>query len=614
MFILRRSLWREILHCGAVCSLLAGTTPVANAAVPPPAETPAKVIVSGRTSTAVEIKIVKVGQQLPKTTAGKRIANTPNFEWYVSQHFALKSAMGEDFSREMLEISELALPHWIALTGLEPPDQDTTRMPIVYARNRKEVDAAVRTDLGSFWAGDGGGVTLWRNLTAYNYPSGTLSYHKRDLVIHENLHMLQGVVLRNMGTEGMTHSGAQHVYDKKKKQLTVFCFDRAPINNFAEQGVSALQKEFVPMQKAVETLWRSGGGHGVMYTQFFLTDPDRLMKWRIWRDEFYGGKVDKLGNAKVMENIFGPLDKLNTEWEKWVKQRRVTFHHMDWGWEQDGNAIWAYGFPWDKNYWSQMDILYAPNEKVEYDPLRMDYPAEPMPSIVGPVKRGVLEPSVGYVISQIGNCWGGFGLGVEGRSMCIVVLMRNQTLVIDGKQLGIARQEIPLTAEVKEAAKQEGNRFGVTIHIKQKELVATVRAGKPGAMKEMKGSAPINQTQRELLMTKTMSMVGKGGYPRITPFIDDARKPPPDLTKPAPANRWRFAGDKQLYQLYRIAYRLGGDAPASLVSLKKRMVHAMDKDSATQKAAIAAYDKEIAQVMLDVKAADPKFELPKERP
>ena len=236
--------FREIKLSNAACPLLAlfgaiGFAWSAKAEVPPPAETPAQIIVSGRTSTAVDIKIVKVGQEVPLTTAGKQMANTPNFEWYVSQHYALKSSMDEKFSREVLEISELALPHWMELTGLEPPDQETTRMPIVYARNRQEIDTAVRTDINSFWAGEGGGVTLWKNLTAYNYPSGTLMYHKRDLVIHENLHMLQGIATGNMGTEGMTYSGAQHVYDSQKKQLTVFCFDKAPINNFSDAGVTA---------------------------------------------------------------------------------------------------------------------------------------------------------------------------------------------------------------------------------------------------------------------------------------------------------------------------------------------------------------------------------------
>ena len=46
-----------------------------------------------------------------------------------------------------------------------------------------------------------------------------------------------------------------------------------------------------------------------------------------------------------MEDIFGPLDKLNVDWARWVKQTRNSFHFVDWGWEQEGNALSAYGFP-----------------------------------------------------------------------------------------------------------------------------------------------------------------------------------------------------------------------------------------------------------------------------
>ena len=53
---------------------------VVHAEVPPPAETPARVIVSGPTSTAVEIKVVKVGKEIPKTYAVAKIRNSPGFE------------------------------------------------------------------------------------------------------------------------------------------------------------------------------------------------------------------------------------------------------------------------------------------------------------------------------------------------------------------------------------------------------------------------------------------------------------------------------------------------------------------------------------------------------
>ena len=112
----------------------------------------------------------------------------------------------------------------------------------------------------------------------------------------------------------------------------------------------------------------------------------------------------------------------------------------------------------------------------------MDYPAEPRPPIVGPVKQGVAEPSVGYVFdfSRGLGCWGGFGLGVDGRSLCQVVLVEGRALVIDGNDWGIARSEFPLPPKLKDAAKADGLRYGVTIRIKKRKLEVTVRAGSRG--------------------------------------------------------------------------------------------------------------------------------------
>ena len=147
--------------------------------VPPPSATPAKIVVSGPTSTAIDIKIVKVDQQIPKTYAGKLIHNTPGFQFYVSQHYALKSSRDENYSRMMLEVAELAYPHWVALVGAEPPDPDT-RMYFVCASDGTQMIEAMKSDVGMGTAGGfGGGITIWNNHSAYNYPSGTLLYHQR---------------------------------------------------------------------------------------------------------------------------------------------------------------------------------------------------------------------------------------------------------------------------------------------------------------------------------------------------------------------------------------------------------------------------------------------------
>ena len=422
--------------------------------------------------------------------------------------------------------------------------------------------------------------------------------------------MLQGVSLKNsLTSEGYTYGGAQHVYDTAKKQLTVMVFDRAPINNFTDMGLARLRKEFIPLRVMTER--HTGDGEmGAVFTYFFWSDPDRYLKFCIWRDESFAGRLGGESNAEfknpaprhvaLMEDIFGSLDRLNQDWERWVKQQRATFHHVDWGWEQEGNTLKAYGYPSDPKYWSQMNIMYAPNEKAEYEPLRMDYPAEPMPQIVGPVKRGVAEPSVGYVADLTdGGGWVGYGLGVSNRSMCQVVMVDGK-LIVEGKGMPIPRREFVLPEDVKTAVKQNRNQYGVTIQIKARELAIAVRGGK-GAIKEMKVSVPLDAESRERIMTHNMALVAKDGRPKITPFFDDGRKPDPDLTQPAPANRWRFAGLDRLETLYKAAWRLKDETPGSLLKLKTEMLAAVDKDAATQARAVRAYEARIDDVARDVR-------------
>ncbi len=568
------------------------------AEVPPPSATPAEIIVNGTTSTAKDIVVVDVGQNVPDTYSAPDFRPTAGFKFYVSEHYALKTDMGDDWARHVLELSELALPHMIELTGLTPPDP-TKRMAIIYGQSRETMNRAMQSDIGTQWHGPGGGITLYNNYAAYNYPSGALTYHKRALLIHENLHLLQGVVTKHsMGGENTTYAFEQHVYNDDEKQLTVLVFDKAPINNWTDTGLAELQNAFVSISDFFRHRFGSGDGAQV-FLHFFLSDPDRWMRWRLVRDAMYNHEPI----LETAEKAFD-LDQLNDEWEAWLAKRRNTFRHVDWGWEQNGNVIWAYGFPWDGNYWSQMDLRHAPDEQVEYDPLRMDYPAEPMPPIVGPVERGVPEPSIGYVVSGVGGgCWGGFGLGVEGRSMCQVVLSNNQLLVIDGRSFGIARKEVALTPEVNAAAANDSGRYGVTIQIKRNELEVTVRAGTADGMKEMKTAVPIDAAQRERLLSKHMAMIGRHGYPRITPWIDDARRLPPDLTQPGPPNRWRFPALDQVYGLYKAEHRLGSATPQSLSQLRAQMVAAVDKAPDVQSRAIREYNNGLAAVIQDVQKA-----------
>ncbi|MCH5374650.1 MAG: hypothetical protein JJ992_11800 [Planctomycetes bacterium] len=594
--------------------------------MPAPSETPVEVIVSGRTSTLKQITIVEVGQEIPENHAGALIRNTPGFRWYVSRHYAMKTNLSDDEARYYLTVSELAYPHFAWVFGQEPPGMETMRMATVYAKSLADLQEAVKTDLGTHWAGSGGGVTLHKNRVSYNYPSGGLRYHRRDLVIHEHLHMFQMCLSDATRytpphfTEGITHALANHVYDRDKKQLTVMVLDKATTNNMLDKGLEELKKNFVTVQNFIDQDWNQNGYVGGVYTQFFWTDPDRLMKWRLWRDELLRLKVEgdrlKETDAQLMASIFGDLEELNTQWKTWCDRRHNSFHYADWGWEQSGDTLWSYGWPQSGKY-AQTDIRYAPQDAPEYDPLRMDWPLQPMSPLVGPVKRGTAEPTIGCLVEMSdpqyqGLGTAGIGLGVDGRELVAVLVQDAKELLIDGLDVELegftlsgAKKAFPFSDAFREAAKDCGYRVGLTIKIARDSLEITARTGRSGKVCTLEASVPLLPDQRNQLMTRPMAVLSSNGRHGLTPYIDDARRAEPVLTIAAHPGRWRFAGEEALYELYRAAWQLGDKTPASLTVLKDTLARAADKDPATQQAAMETYRTEIENVKKDISKHEP---------
>ncbi len=336
------------------------------------------------------------------------------------------------------------------------------------------------------------------------------------------------------------------------------------------------------------------------------------MKWRLWRDElFRAGNNPKSGqlDLDLMKELSGgTLERLDADWKDWVGARQTTFTHVDWGWEQWGDTLQSYGWPWDKKYFAQMDINLPPGKKLKPDPLRMDYPRSPRPPIVKTVQLGGDEPVFGCVVdfSQAESTPGkpdgfaGLGLGVDGRKLLRVVVQENKELVLDGKLLDLSSglKSAPFPDDLLEAAKKQ-HRVGLTIKIGRDAVVATVRAGIDDKIKETSLTYPVTGEERKLLLERHMAAISRDARHLITPFFEDD-PPDEDLNKPAPANRWRFAGDQEAYRLYRAAWRLGPKAPKSLTTLRDDMIAAMDKDAAKQKAALDAFRDRLANVVDDI--------------
>jgi hypothetical protein len=153
-------------------------------AIPTPAETPAKVIVNGRSSTAQSILVREIGDRIPPTFAGDRLKNTERFTWYVSQHYGLKTDFPAERAEHYLTLLELAYPHLVQMFGREPMGIDQKRMAIVYAKDKQTLAQALASD-GHSWDFRGGGITFEGCSATYQYPSGGLQYHLRYILLHE---------------------------------------------------------------------------------------------------------------------------------------------------------------------------------------------------------------------------------------------------------------------------------------------------------------------------------------------------------------------------------------------------------------------------------------------
>jgi len=590
---------------------------VAGDGVPPPSRLSAQVVVSGRTSTLKEVKTACVGDTVPRTYSSPRLRNTPGFSWYVSRHYALKTDYKPETAEFYLRLLELAYPHYVELFGAEPPGIHDTRMAVVYASSAAKWQEAMKSD-GVDWRGGGGGVTILGYSCAYVYPSGTLAYHQRHILLHECVHLFQmclkGTTFSTPAWyfEGIADSFSNHVYDPKRQQLTVNVLDKPTTGDFFDMGHAALRKTPMTFQEVND---KGGADRGVNFlmAHFLSDDPGRLQRLRIWRDEMFRlapqGKAVNEASSRLLQELLGPWRQINDDFRDWLRAHPNTFHYVEWGWEQEADTLWSYGFA-EGGRLSQTDVHLVPNQKPAYDPLRMDYPAGEMPPLVGPVERGVAEPAVGALIS-FARCPGrgvtGIGLGLapdeKNKCNCLkLLIVQGKELAMDGSDLGIEKKTVAFPDTLREAATASGHRFGLTARIAKAGLEVTLRAGAdPKKLAEFTASLPLNEAQRERLLSKPLTVLSRDGWHEVTPFFDDRRRPEPDLSVPAPPNRWRNPGDRALYALTKAAWRLGEHAPAPLTQLRDKMLAAASGDPTTQKQALADFDSQAVALVRAVR-------------
>ena len=544
------------MHLLAALAVLVAPPWLAAQDVPPPASTPVEMIVSGRTSTLGSITVESVGQNIPRTFSNDRLRNAPGFAWFVSRHYALQTDYNADRARHLLTLLELAYPHYVECFGREIPGIDTTRMAVIYGASTASLKSAMEAD-GINWDFGGGGIAYEGINAAYNYPSGTLQYHQRYIMLHECAHLYQICLNGTTMTtppwyyEGVADAVAHHVWENAPQRLTMAVVDKPTVNNWYDAGLAAYARE--PF-KAGDILRGTRGGRDVgflLYT-YFSSDPGRLIRFRIWRDELfrlnlYGKHQDD--SARLIEELFGSA-RLDEDFDAWLRAHRSSFHYVDWGWEQDGDTMMSYGYPQTGAY-SQTDLLFAPGDTPRHEPLVMDYPLHPRSALVGPVERGVPEPTVGCLVGLAetpDSGVAGMALGVEGRSFVKVLVAERKRLLVDGTDLDAGQVSADFTGAFRDASAKT-LQIGLTVRIAKDALEVSARTGEGDSVQTTTLSLPLTAPQRERVISRPMAVLSRDGRHWVTPYIDDARRPEPDLSIAAPPNRWRFAMMNELYAL-----------------------------------------------------------------
>ncbi|MHC4501952.1 MAG: hypothetical protein ACYTFI_01495 [Planctomycetota bacterium] len=610
---------------------------VSQAAVPPPSATPAKIIVNGRTSTAVDIKIMNVGQQLPKTFSAPKVKSIRGYDWYVSQHFALRSEVSDKESRDYLTISELAYPHCVWMFGGAPAGSDSTRIALSFSKSLDRLKKASDIDVGGVgWRGGGGGVTLHGNWVSYNYPGGGLRAHKRGLVMHENLHAFQMALMRRaLGRtpvwffEGITHAIEQHVYDPVKKQLTVMVLDRVAGNNYTDSGLADLRKDFVE----AEQFWLGKEGMGYqpdiyqLWMQFLWSDIDRQMRHRVWLKECIArdpGVSREAFSSKIMPELFN-VDRLNNDWRAWIAERQNSFHWVDWGFEQEADKLVSYGWPnWGRYAQKNVNLLLKDRPETD-DPFVMDWPVyAERPATIGEVKRGVAEPAVGCEIDfsrtfkrHGGRGLAGLGFGVGGTGkrkngksnvdqehfdivLAHVGRKDKAHLLLDGSTLGLPSKTEKFEPAFLDAVAKARKCVGVTVKVAPQALEIALRSGEGDAMRTHRTRVPIAPKVRTRILSRPWCVLSKGSYHGFTIFPDVNRDQRDDYATPAPAGRTRFLPTAETCRLYHAAWRLGNQAPASLIALRDNLASSAARSQAVQREAQARFWKVLPEVAADI--------------
>ncbi|MBN7819761.1 hypothetical protein [Bowmanella yangjiangensis] len=540
------------------------------AQIPEPSQQQVDIQVAGRTSRLMAMDVAFVGKQIPYTYSAGKIANSPGYNWWVSKHFAIQSDLPEAKVRLYLELLELSYPQYVELFGAEPPNIERQRIAVVYGSSRERVREAMLDDgFGRGVHATAGGETMYYNRAGYSFPSHR-QQHQRYIVIHETMHAFHMALsghsnwAPNWITEGLADAIASHVYDPKRRELTVMVFDRAPMN-YLQLGLEQYYAGGMPSIEQINDDPALKRGLNFFIIHFLLSDPLRAQYFALFRDRLIA--VNPHSDAtlptanRLLKESFPDWPALEAGFARFVRELTPSFYIAYGPWEQDGSSYFIRSG--EAEQLPRLDIRLPSGASSQQ---LMDFPA-PQPSPLIQLTSASPHQASGLLIDfvpeqlQRGQVGLALGLQVASHNQAFrqqyqgdadnkldsylsLQLVDGRYLKIQGHNLLADYTAFALTPAVFSAV-QASNQLGISLTTEPDHLQVVLRS----QTQVQRLSYPLNPALYQQLSQGDISLLAKDVSHKLTPYLNDGRSTASYQAQNL-SNPWQFAQMQNLRRAF----------------------------------------------------------------
>lgn len=307
----------------------------------------AEVAVCGSVSRLLPpLDVARVGKADPHDlSCGDFVTETPGFSWYCSRHWAIKTDLDESGAASVLELLELAWPHYLATFGAEPLS-GRLRLALVVASDRNALKRAMVSD--SMFSFSLGGVTQEGYGCSYLY-AGT-PYQTRYIVLHEATHLFQYALTGNTRkvhgffTEGVADYLSSHVFDPEAHALAVNVLDRAPIHNHLADGLAEWREAGEPAFSEIYADPSPSRGLSVLLTAFLQSTPEYAEKWRgfcrrLVLNDGPDGESGKETSDRLLGELYGGTAAIDAPFAAWMRSLSPSYALLRREFDQEGGTF-----------------------------------------------------------------------------------------------------------------------------------------------------------------------------------------------------------------------------------------------------------------------------------